>query len=272
MASSPRLQVTRYQADLHDADIATQQTVDLMCQQIEKAAQDPLLRRAARDAVQRFRGGPLYAAAGIDPTKNPCAIAESIWWWVKHALKFQLHEAMIQVWFNERDQLQLLISPDLLLRMSKPRGDCAIFTMLECAMLRAWGIPFEILTAAVTPNSPDYDHVWARAVFPDGRRLNLDASHGSYPGWQVPFEHRNRAQVWDPRGNPIEDAAPQRRGLHGYRRRGLGDAVSALPNPQPSNTGQLTYLFTQTPLALLRGGMMPWLIGGLILLLIMRRN
>lgn len=213
MAPAERLEVTRYQGD-QNPDTATAQTIALMCQQIEKAARDPLLQRAARDAVQRFRGGPLYAAASVDPASNPCAIAESAYWWVKHALKFQLHNSLIQVWFNERDQLQLLISPDLLLRMSKPRGDCAIYSMLVCAMLRAWGIPYELVTAAVTPNDPEFDHVWARAVLPDGRRLNLDASHGKYPGWQVPFEHRNRTQVWDSRGNPIPDAAPRFRGLH----------------------------------------------------------
>lgn len=219
MAPAQRLEVTRYQGDLQNPDNATAQTIALMCQQIEKASQDPLLQRAAKDAVRRFRGGPLYAAAGVNPASNPCAIAESAWWWVKHALKFQLHNSLIQVWFNERDQLQLLISPDLLLRMSKPRGDCAIYSMLVCAMLRAWGIPYELVTSAVTPNDPEFDHVWARAILPDGRRLNLDASHGKYPGWQVPFEHRNRTQVWDLGGNPVEDAAPRSRGLHAYQAR-----------------------------------------------------
>jgi hypothetical protein len=212
----PGLNITRYQADLEDSDRATAQTIQLMREQIDRASKDPVLCAAARDAVRRFRGGPLYVRAGVNPWTSPQAIAESAWWWVKHALRFVHHNGLIQVWFNERDQLQLLISPDLLLRMKDPRGDCAIYTMLECAMLKCFGIGYELVTAAVTPGSPDYDHVWGRAVL-GNRRLNLDASHGSYPGWQVPFEHRNRTQVWDEHGNPIEDVAPRGRGLHGYQ-------------------------------------------------------
>lgn len=216
MAPSLRgLTITRYQADTANPDRATAETVELMCEQIRHAAHDGLLQAAAQDAVRRFRGGPLYAFSGRDPFQSAGAIACSAWWWVKHALKFQLHDGLIQVWFNERDQLQLLISPDLLLRMDRPRGDCAIYTMLECAMLRCFGIPFEIVTAAVTPNDPQFDHVWCRAILPNGQRLNLDASHGKYPGWQVPFEHRNRTQIWDENANPIPDQAPK--ALQAYR-------------------------------------------------------
>jgi len=118
----PGLNITRYQADLEDSDRATAQTLAVMCEQINKAAQDPVLCAAARDAVRRFRGGPFFAGAGINPWSSPHAIAESAWWWVKHALRFVHHDGLIQVWFNEHDQLQLLISPDLLLRMQDPRG------------------------------------------------------------------------------------------------------------------------------------------------------
>lgn len=216
----PSAEVSRYQGDLQNPDVATAQTIEVMCSLIDRAANDPVVKLAARDAVRRFRGGPLYAAAGVNPWQNPGALASSIWWWAKHALTFVHHEGMIQVWFNERDQLQLLISPDLLMRMKNPRGDCAIYTMLVCAMLKALGLHYEIITAAVTPNSPIYDHVWARC--PDANYLNLDASHGSYPGWQVPLEHRNRTQVWDESGTPVEDNAPQFRGLHAYNPRPSG--------------------------------------------------
>lgn len=212
-----RLNVTRYQADLSNPDNATAETVQVMCEQIRKSSEDPVLRTAARNAVARFRGGPLYAVNGIDPFKDAGAIASSAWWWVKHALRFVHHDGLIQVWFNERDQLQLLISPDLLLRMSDPRGDCAIYTMLVCAMLRAFRIPYELVTAAVDPYQPDiFGHVYARAVLPNGRRLTLDASHGKYPGWEVPPEHTLRKQVWDESGNPIQDAA-RFSGLHAYQ-------------------------------------------------------
>jgi hypothetical protein len=213
----PAANVTRYQADLSNPDNATAETIQVMCGQINKSAEDPVLRASARDAIARFRGGPLYVAAGVDPFHDAGAIASSAWWWAKHALRFVHHDGLIQVWFNERDQLQLLISPDLLLRMSDPRGDCAIYTMLVCAMLRACGVPYELVTAAVDPHQPDiFGHVYARAVLPYGRRLALDTSHGKYPGWEVPREHVIRKQIWDQDGNPIQDQA-RFSGLHAYQ-------------------------------------------------------
>lgn len=185
---------------------------------IDRAAVDPVLIAAARDAVRRFRGGPLYAATGRNPFESAGAIAESVWWWAKHALRFQHHDGMIRVWFNETDQLQLLIGPDLLLRTNNWRGDCAIYTMLICAMLRALGVRFEIVTVAANPHEPDiFGHVYPRAVLADGGRLALDASHGAYPGWHVPREHTIRSQVWDESGNPVPDSAPRFKGLHAYQ-------------------------------------------------------
>lgn len=204
-----------------DADTATAQTVRRMCQMIATAARDPLVIATARDAASRYRGGPFYkGGAGAD-----VALARSAWWFTKHALSFIHHEEQIRMLFNESDQLQLLISPDVVLRMNPPAGDCAIYTMLVCALLKVSGVPFEIVTAAVDSRQPAmFTHVYARAVIAaSGTRLPLDASHGSYPGWEVPRAHMARKQVWDESGNAIADAQPWP-GLHGYQRRGLGQS------------------------------------------------
>lgn len=219
VALPPGLQVSRVQGDLQNSDIATAQTVSMMCEQIDRSASDRMVQAAARDAARRFRGGPLNYLMGQSP-KAPACLAESVWWWCKYGLRFVHHDGLIEVWFHERNQLQLLISPDLLLRMDRPRGDCAIYTMLECALLKCLGVPYEIVTAAVDPNVPDqYSHVYARAVMPNGRRLVLDASHGSRAGWEVPPEHIIRKQVWDAAGDPVEDVAPRFHGLHAYQAR-----------------------------------------------------
>lgn len=250
----PGLNVSRYQGDLSDPDVATAQTVQVMCEQIQKAAADPLVQRAAQDAVTRFKGGPLYAAAGIDPRKNQAAQAESVWWFAKHVLKFQHHDGLIMVWFNERDQLQLLISPDLLLRMDKPRGDCAIYTMLICALLKCLGIDSEIVTSAVDPFSPDvYSHVYPRAILATGRRLVMDASHGSYPGWEVPAEHTMRKQVWDLSGNPITDQAPRFKGLHAYSARPMRPILPKRLQVLPG-VGLSGYIRANRGLGVIRGG------------------
>ena len=220
-----------------DPDEATAQTVEQMCRQILQSAQDPLVQRCAESAVKQFRGGPLWAIAGIDPfsdARSPNsavddstrsqAIAESCFWWAKHNLKFVHHDELIEVLLGEVGQLQLLISPDVLVRMNRMEGDCAIYTMIVCAMLEVHQIPWEIVTLAVNPQEPEiFGHVFARAILSDGRRVALDASHGVYPGWQVPVQEIHRLQVWDESGSPIADQGARFNGLHNYIRRGFGD-------------------------------------------------
>ena len=113
-----------------------------------------------------------------------------------------------------------------MVRTAKPRGDCDDFTMLLCCFLEVLGCPWEIVTLAVDPHEPErWSHVYAVAVLEDGSLMALDASHGSYPGWEVPGEHMMRYQAWDRSGRPIA-RRPAARGLHGYRLRpgfrGLG--------------------------------------------------
>jgi hypothetical protein len=94
------------------------------------------------------------------------------------------------------------------------------------AFLTVFGIPYEFVTVAANPNEPEiFSHVYLYAVLPDGSRLPLDASHGDYPGWQVPSAHVSRRQVWDADGNAVADKGSRFDGLHNYRMRrgGLGD-------------------------------------------------
>jgi transglutaminase superfamily protein len=233
--------VKRYQADLLDNDKATAQTVELMAERARVSARDPLVRRAAHSAVEQWRGGPLYGMTGRDPWSDPQALAESCWWFAKTHIKFVHHNELIAIWFNERDQLQLIISPEIMLTMRRMKGDCAIFTTLICALLEALGLPWEIVTAAVDPRQPDvFSHVWPRVVLPSGRRVPLDASHGAYPGWQVPTERQYKVQVWNEDGWPIANAQPGD-GLTGYRMRGMGDVCfPGDPDYNPSLCGGLT--------------------------------
>jgi hypothetical protein len=229
--ASPALE--RYQASLTDPDQATAETVQIMCRHIRNAAQDPLIQRKAREAVWTFGGG-VSGGCPVAPNKvlpfnahDPriCAVAD--FWWARHHLSFVHHEQMLLKWLNEADQLQLLIAPDALVRMVRPQGDCAIYCMLICAFLKCQGVPFEIVTLAVSRERPnEYSHVFCRAVLPNGRRIPLDAGRSGnqkmYPGWQVPQAARYRTQVWNEQGRPIEDQDPQAwGGLHDYHYRGL---------------------------------------------------
>jgi hypothetical protein len=212
---APRVQLS------DDPDTATVQTVREMCRQINQAAEDPLVKQIALNAALRFRGGPFYANRPVALT-DPRMRAESIWWWCKHALRFKHHGEMFEVWSAQlgdpRTKLQLLISPDVLVRMQRMEGDCAIYTMMICAMLKALGITYQVVTFAWDRTQPEiFGHVCARAVFPNGSFESLDASHGKYPGWQIPNEDILRMWVFDENGGRVKNY--QRfRGLHAYRR------------------------------------------------------
>lgn len=236
----------RYQADVNP-DRATAQTIGVMCRQIREAISTSIVQRTAQRAVEQWRGGPLYARLQFD-ANDERMIACSIWFEAKHSVKFQEHAEQIKALLNEVDQRQLLIRPDVLLGMRQPAGDCAVFTPLICAMLGALSTKYEIVTIACDPREPElFSHVSPRAVTNDGHYIPLDASHGRYPGWEVPRAHQIRRQVWSADGEPIEDAAPPVARLGQYwrrppvhrvwpRRLGMGQVDSNLLWDVPSNS------------------------------------
>jgi hypothetical protein len=183
---------------------ATAQTVEYMCQLITDSLADGIVQNAtvAADHEKQFLDKPWA----------------SIWWWAKRHMKFVHHQKLLVAWLNAPDELQLLIRPDVLLKMQEPKGDCAVYTTLICAMLDCAGLAWEIVTVAVDPRQPGiFSHVYPRVILESGQRVPLDASHGKYPGWEVPAEHMSAKQIWDMNGTPIQDVAPGRfQGLHGY--------------------------------------------------------
>jgi hypothetical protein len=208
-------------------DTATAQTIGIMCQHAKKAAGVEGVRGTAYDAAGRFSGGGNDARSLVD----------SAFWWCKHFIKFVHHEFIIRQRLGESGHLQGLISPDILLQMDNPEGDCAIFSECLCAFLRVFGIPYEFVTVAVNPEEPAvFSHVYVYAVMPDGSRLPLDASHGLYPGWQVPSSDVFRLQVWDDNGRQVADHGSRFDGLGNYGFRGFGqlDPFNELPVADPT--------------------------------------
>jgi hypothetical protein len=202
-----------------DPDTATAQTIAIMCGHVRKASSDEVVKQTAGRAAQQFAG-----LAGTDG-QDAYSLVTAAFWWCKVFVKFVHHELIIRQHLGEAGHLQGLISPEILVRMQQPEGDCAIFTECVCAFLRVFGISYEIITVAVNPQEPEsFSHVYLYAVLPDGTRMPIDASHGGYPGWQVPSSHVSRRQVWDAAGNPIADQGSRFDGLHNYGLRGgLGD-------------------------------------------------
>jgi hypothetical protein len=212
------------QADVHDSDLSTAQTISRMVELIRESCADPLMVSVSRSAAANFaRLAPASIARSAD-----AAAAWSIWWAVKHMMKFVQDNLALTRMFGPNDALELLISPAAMIRSRQMEGDCDDYTMMVCAMLECCGVPWEICTVAASVEDPSrYSHVYPRAVLSDGSRMVLDASHGKYPGWEVPQERQFRLQVWDGSGDAIpNDARSKWDGLHGYenRRRGIGFA------------------------------------------------
>lgn len=207
---APTIALERYAA-ANDTDSVTAQTVGLMCRYINEAADsDPAIQQAAQ------WGANHYAQASSDPNM----LAWAAFWFAKHNVKFVVDEAPL-FRLGEADQQDMLISPSVLIRMQKPQEDCDGFTMLVCALLRALGVPYAIVTIAAGPEDPErWSHVFAMALTP--APLVLDASHGSGPGWCVPAAHTFRWQAWNSDGQPVNIPRPRSRGLHGWVRTGLG--------------------------------------------------
>lgn len=200
------IHVERLQASLDDSDLATEQTVERMTQHIRDCANDPVVIAAARKALATFGAGR--------PGRRDAAWA--VWWSIKHALTFAEDDQLLRGLTPNPPELELLVSPSVMVRARNPRGDCDDFTMLLCCFLEVLGCPWEIVTLAVDPREPErWSHVYAVAVLEDGSRMALDASHGSYPGWEIPSEHIMRYQAWDRSGRPIARRQAARR-LHGY--------------------------------------------------------
>lgn len=206
------------QADVSNSDNATTQTIEQMCILIKESITDPLTQSVAQWACGSWGEG----------SNDPRSIAWSCWWYAKHAIKFVLDEPAVRSMLGPSNTLEFLVSPALMLRSRKMQGDCDDFTMMICALLGCRGLGYEILTVAASPREPQtFSHVYCRAILPDGSRIPLDASHGKYPGWQVPSAHVSRLQAWDADGNPVADEGSNNwSGLQGYGYEGLGDAAT----------------------------------------------
>jgi len=188
-----------------------------MCRYINEAADtDPAIQRAAQWAANHYAQG----------SSDPKMLAWAAFWFVKHNVKFVVDESPL-FRLGEVGQQDLLISPSVLIRMQHPQEDCDGFTMLLCAILRALGVPYAIVTVAVDGQDPQrWSHVFGMALTPSP--LPLDASHGSGPGWMVPAARTFRWQCWSCDGQPVNIPRPRSHGLHGWEPSTYGLGVFGL--------------------------------------------
>jgi len=209
--------ISETQADYLDTEKSTAQTVAEMGRHVRSALHDPRVYGAALAATN---GGLLTG-----PRRTICC---QVWGWLKRNVRFVRDEDQLQHLLGRGDELELLISPAVLVRANPKEGDCDDFTMLGCAMLLSLGVPTLIKTYKCDRQDPTrWSHVCAAAILEDGSVFPLDASHGQYPGWEVPAQDQFETALWDMNGNRVGG------GLAGVRRRrGLGSYL-----PEKSWTG-----------------------------------
>lgn len=212
-SSAPRVVMQSRPAG-DNTDTSTARTVAMMCDYINQAYTDPVVRQAAAYCFDHFAAG----------RRDPGMLAWAVFWYVKHCVRLRTDEAtMFRI--GARDEFDLLIAPSVLVRMKEPAEDCDGFTMLCAALCSILGLPVFIATAAVSPDDPSrWSHVFPCAMV-NGSVLPLDASHGPGPGWMVPRSRIYRFQAWGLDGRPIDVGIAKFQGLHGYMRTGMGDCA-----------------------------------------------
>ena len=227
----------------NDADMSTAETVAIMGLNAMRASRTPQVAKAVKEVMSNISS----------PTPTRKEICEHVWKYVHNKIRFCEDESLVkQLWGAATSLLsggvELLISPDRLLTMAQPQGDCDDFSQLIATMLVALNIPVQFVTVAADRSAPMvWSHVYVQARLEDGSPYVMDASHGKYPGWEVEASRVTRKQVW-PFVHGLQDGVMGllERGLGMFRGfRGLGDDSTTVdlssslwgsPDPTSSTT------------------------------------
>lgn len=201
----PGIHVSEFQADALDDNLATAQTIQIMCAHIRAAVQDPVVQATA-----------LSIPLPLNPTRQQ--IAERVWQWCKQNIRFVLDEVQLAA-IGKPDERELLISPSVMVRTPDKKGDCDCFVMSACALLACLGVPPLVATFKCDRGDlKRWSHICAAGVMEDGSIFPVDASHGKYPGWSVLNDAPWVSQLWGMNGKPTERTLSMKaaRGLSGY--------------------------------------------------------
>lgn len=192
--SASRISIRK--TDANDSDKSVADTVALMGIHARKASQSVQVRQALQGAG----------------CSNKCSEDETIrciFSYIKNRVSFIEDERQLEQMFQEPRSKELLITPEVLLSMPDPRGDCDDFSMLACAMLMAKGIQCDFVTVAASSSNPkDYSHIYCMVTTRDGRKIPFDSSHGDKAGWET--DRAYRKQVW-----PVFGTGGRRNGMGG---------------------------------------------------------
>lgn len=174
-------------------------TVDVMRARVREDSADPTFN-AHRSRV-----------IGDDPTDA----AARAWGHVKGVIRFhqdtELGSGLSSVIGQDvaDDAVEFIIRPrDMAQFVDRGQacGDCDDFSMYLACLLESLGIPCAFVTVAADERAPNqYSHVYVRAFPPGQEPIALDASHGAYPGWEVPNMF-GKIREWPMQGDGLRTA------------------------------------------------------------------
>lgn len=182
------VQVTRTLTNAANTDIATFDTLHVMKMMAREYSSSIRVSNAVDDAT-----------SNLSKSSSDKEVIRSLYWYVKRKIKFTEDETIMQscLGITEDDLIatggkDLLLAPDLLLSMKQPIGDCDDFSTLLASMLLNLSYPVWFVVIAADEKEPmKFSHVYVKAFLPDIQTpIYLDASHGSYPGWEYGKQFR----------------------------------------------------------------------------------
>lgn len=161
--------VARLQTNPLYNDVSTADTLQQMRRVASISANSPLVRGVANQCLR--------------PTVMETV--RRLYWWIKSHIKFESDESILAAQFGiGPTESDLIISPDILLQMSQPMGDCDCLSTLFASFLKSLLIPCRFVAIAADEVEPHrWSHVYLKGMV-DGQWLPLDVSHGNCPGWE----------------------------------------------------------------------------------------
>ena len=182
------IRLSGVKTDPFDNDKAVADTIAVMIEIVKAYGANPVVARAVRAATDTL---PTVA---IDRD-----VVRAIYYWIKSHIRFVEDEEILKRALGYEDlelDKELLITPDTLLSMPHPMGDCDDFSLLLATMCYSFGLPVWFVTIAADKMYPQkFSHVYVKVYLPDESKTEyLDASHGSYPGWE--YKAAFRKQEW----------------------------------------------------------------------------
>jgi hypothetical protein len=168
-------------------------TIGLMKEYANQDSQCPEIQQEAQYIQQQAQG-------------DQKAMTQMVWQTTKGKIQFVRDEAaasslegfLSQTYYGA-PVVELLIRPADMAKQEIRQGDCDDFSMYAAALLIALGIPCAFVTLAGDPTFPqNFTHVYV-AAYPNGERVVIDASHGSYCGWEAPRPYA-RKKEWSVNG------------------------------------------------------------------------